>query len=124
MWAYCSPAQVTVAPLFQSIPPLEFFALIENNKSNPDFIILDVRTPAEFSQARIKNSILLDIRSKTFPINLMKLDKQKTYLLYCRSGNRSLKALEMMRQMNFMRVYNMTGGILKWYRLGLPIVTQ
>ena len=50
------------------------------------------------------------------------MDKSKTYLIYCRSGNRSGQALDIMEELNFREVYNMMGGILEWEAEGLPTV--
>jgi rhodanese-related sulfurtransferase len=85
-------------------------------------VILDVRTPAEFSQGYIENAKNIDFYANTFRNQLDKLDKQKTYLVYCRSGNRSGKTLRMMEQSGFEKVYNLTGGIGQWSRQRLPLV--
>jgi len=61
------------------------YTLIQKNKGNPDFVILDVRTPAEFADEHIENAINLDYYSETFRDDLNKLDKTKTYLIYCRT---------------------------------------
>ncbi len=63
--------------------------LITANAGNKDFVILDVRTPQEFAEGHIINAVNLDINSKSFRDDLKKLDKNKTYLVYCRTGMRS-----------------------------------
>ena len=118
---FYAPVYATITPWYQDILPQESLALIQNNQNNPNFVILDVRTPGEILQGRIKNSTPLDFLASTFPADLEKLDKNKTYLLYCRSGNRSGKALEIMKGLKFQKVFNMTGGIQDWYNQGLPI---
>ena len=100
----------------------EAFALIEDNQNNPDFVILDVRTPEEFADGHLENAINLDIYSETFLNELDLMDKSKTYLIYCRSGNRSGQALDIMEELDFREVYNMMGGILEWEAEGLPTV--
>ncbi|GAG42700.1 unnamed protein product, partial [marine sediment metagenome] len=65
----------------------------QENKDNPNFVILDVRTPEEFLSEYIENSVNLDYYSDTFRNNLDKLDKNKMHLIYCRSGRRSENAL-------------------------------
>jgi len=48
------------------------------------------------------------------------LNKNKIYLIYCRSGRRSENALNMMKELDFREVYNMLGGINSWKAEGLP----
>ncbi len=120
--ALSSQVLATIPPQFKSILPQESVQLIQNNIDNPEFVILDVRTSAEVSRGKIENSIQLDFYSQSFAADLQKLDKQKTYLVYCRSGNRSGKTLEIMRGMKFKRVYNMIGGFRKWSIQGLPVL--
>jgi len=104
----------------ENITPQEAFTLIQNNKSNPDFVIIDVRTLEEFADGHIENAANLDYYSETFQDELDKRDKNKTYFIYCRSGNRSGKALKIMEELNFREVYNMSGGIIEWKAEGLP----
>jgi len=79
-----------------------------------------VRTPEEFADGHIENAINLDYYSETFGDELNKLDKNKTYLVYCRSGRRSRNALDIMEELNFREAYNMSGGIIEWKAEGLP----
>lgn len=82
--------------------------------NDADAVLLDVRTAGENAEARIPNSILIDIMSPTFKQEIEKLDKSKSYYVYCRSGNRSYHAGLMMGQMGFEKVYNLAGGIIEW----------
>ena len=100
----------------------ETYTLIQDNRANPDFAIIDVRTPKEYTAGRIANSINIDFYSDSFRDNLNKLDKEKEYLIYCKSGNRSGKSRDIMRNLNFTEVYNMLGGIIQWEADGLPTV--
>ena len=114
-----APTQIT-----ENITPQEAFTLIQDNQDNPDFVILDVRTPEEFADGHIENAINLDYYSETFRDELNKLDKNKKYLIYCRSGNRSGKTLNIMERLNFREVYNMLGGIIQWEAEGLPTTNK
>ena len=107
-------------PTIENITTKEASNLIQENKDNPNFVILDVRTPEEFSSGHLENATNLDYFSETFKDNLDKLDKDKTYLIYCKSGGRSGNTLSMMSDMNFMEVHNMLGGIDAWESEGLP----
>ena len=78
--------------------------------------------PKELAGGYIENVLNIDFYSETFRDELDKLDKDKTYLIYCRSGNRSGKALDIMAELNFREAYNMLGGIIEWNAEGLPTV--
>ena len=116
------PTQETPTQIIEDITPQEAFTLIQENQNNPDFVIIDVRTPEEFAEGYIENAVIIDFRSETFLDELNKLDKDKTYFIYCRSGNRSGSALDIMAELNFREVYNLSGGITAWGREGLPTV--
>ncbi len=110
----------TQIQIIENITPEEAYILILESKDNPNFVILDVRTPEEFLGEYIENAVNLDYYSDTFKNDLDKLDKNKTYLIYCRSGRRSENALNIMKELDFREVYNMSGGIIKWKSEGLP----
>ena len=118
-----TPNQGTPTQIIENVTPQEAFTLTQDNENNPDFVILDVRTPEEFTGGHIEDAINLDYYSETFRDELDKLDKNKKYLIYCRSGSRSGKALDIMEELNFREVYNMSGGILEWESEGLPTTT-
>jgi rhodanese-related sulfurtransferase len=103
-----------------NIDPRKCFELIEENKDNPEFVILDVRGPDEHGQGHVKDSILIELQSPDFKSKLEELDKDKTYLVYCRSGIRSAKAAEIMEDMGFNNIYTMDKGFTNWCACGLP----
>jgi len=106
----------------EDITPQEAFTLIQNNQDNPDFVIIDVRTPEEFGAEHIENATNINFYSETFRDMLNNLDKNKTYLIYCKVGGRSGSALDIMAELNFKEVYNILGGINQWKAEGLPTV--
>ncbi|MBA7689245.1 Thiosulfate sulfurtransferase GlpE [subsurface metagenome] len=108
--------------IIEDITPQEAFALIQQNQGNPDFVIIDVRTPEEFAEGHIENAVNIDFRSETFQDELNILDKDKSYLIYCLIGGRSGSALAIMEELNFREAYNMTGGIIQWQAEGFPTV--
>lgn len=83
-------------------------------KAAPDAVLLDVRTPAEFENGRIPNARNVDISDPGFLETISALDRNRTYLVYCRSGNRSTTACRVMAQLGFRRVYNLANGIIDW----------
>ncbi len=108
--------------IIEDIVPGEAYGLIQNNKGNQDFILLDIRTPEEYRDGYIEDAINLDFYSETFRDELNKLDKDKKYLVYCRSGRRSGISLGTMKELGFREAYNMAGGIIQWEAEGLPTI--
>jgi rhodanese-related sulfurtransferase len=78
-------------------------------------VILDVRTEAELAEGKIPNAIHIDIyKGDGFIDEVEVLDKDKSYYIYCRSGNRSGKACQIMEELGFENTYNLLGGMLEW----------
>lgn len=101
---------------------LEPQAFIERVKADTSAIILDVRQPEEFAEGHLAQAINLDWLNQTVFINgLAKLNKQKTYYIYCRSGRRSQAAAGKLKAEGF-QVIDLKGGYLHWVELGLPVV--
>ena len=85
---------------------------IEKSKNS---VVLDVRTPEEYDEGCIVNSINLNIYdSQFFMGELNKLNKKDFIHVYCRTGSRSFQACEIIKQLGFENVYNLEGGILEW----------
>lgn len=86
----------------------------ELKKEHPHAVILDVRTPAEYAQGHIKGSRNLNLFDSKFGTAVSDWDKEKVYLLYCRSGNRSSQACKLMAKQGFDKLYNLRGGYGAW----------
>lgn len=99
----------------------EFVNIWNENKKDKDYVLIDVRTQYEFKSGHIEGALLIDINSDSFDREISKLDKNKVYLLYCRSANRSSHAMSIMKGKGFTRVYNMQGGMLEYERLNFPV---
>lgn len=88
---------------------------IELTEKDPNGIILDVRTPDEIDEGYIANMKAIDfLEGQEFLEEISKLDKTKNYYIYCRSGNRSGQACEIMDQLGFKNTYNLEGGFMNW----------
>jgi rhodanese-related sulfurtransferase len=87
-------------------------------------ITLDVRTPIEFGEGHIEGARLIDFQSGNFENEIAALDKNATYAVYCRSGNRSGQAVKVMQDAGFTNVFNMNGGVIDWANAGLPLVNN
>lgn len=89
----------------------------------PQTVILDVRTPAEFAEGHLPGATNLDVQSPEFAAQVAQLDPSAPYAVYCRSGNRSQVALQMMAQGGVTNAYHLGGGIGAWQQAGGEIVT-
>ena len=87
-------------------------------------ITLDVRTPGEFLGGYIDGAKNIDFQSGNFENEIAALDKNATYAVYCRSGNRSGQAVKVMHDAGFHNVYNLNGGVIDWANAGLPLVNN
>ncbi len=87
-------------------------------------ITLDVRTPGEFMGGYIDGAKNIDFQSGNFENEIAALDKNATYAVYCRSGNRSGQAVKVMHDAGFHNVYNLNGGVIDWANAGLPLVNN
>jgi len=120
-----STVQPTAIPSVTTVPmisTLDAYNLININKENPNFIIVDVRTVAEFKNEHIANGINIDYYSPDINSIVGKLDKNRQYLIYCRTGIRGAGVTLIMVDSGFKEVYNLSGGIVQWIQDGYPTV--
>jgi rhodanese-related sulfurtransferase len=96
--------------------------MIAENLNNPEFLLIDVRTPDEYKSGHIENSLLIDFKTDDFKDKISKLDRSKKILLICRSGKRSGLAKSLMEDIGFTEVYNMIGGIIEWTQKGYTLI--
>mgnify|MGYP004511330741 FL=1 len=93
---------------FKNLTVEEVIILLE---ANPDIIVIDVRTPDEIAQTgAIENSINIDFKSSDFKEKISALDKDKEYILFCKSGNRSGQASKIMAEMGFSNINNLNNA--------------
>ena len=100
-----------------SQPPIKVVNIDQAKKmieTQPNLIVIDVRTPEEAAEGKIANALVIDVRNSNFEKEVSKLDKSKDYLVYCRSGARSSKATSIMKNLGFTSVANMEVGYLSW----------
>lgn len=100
----------------KNISSREAKALLGKNKNT---YLLDVRTPQEYSQGRLAGSVLIPIDQ--FERRFREVPKNKTIVVYCAVGSRSKPVAGFLSQQGYKDVYNMTDGIVGWYRNGFPI---
>ena len=104
------------------LSPSEARETIAKRSGDPGFVLLDVRTPKEFNEERIDGAVMVDYLSPSFRDEMAKLDRRKTYLVYCRTGHRTNGAIKVMRELGFPNVSVLPGGITKWKEAGFPTV--
>ena len=84
-------------------------------ENDTDAVMLDVRTSEEFESKRIPRSINIDFYNpETFMQEIGKLDKDRSYYIYCRTGVRSANSCLLMKELGFTKTYNLIGGIVDW----------
>ena len=88
--------------------------------AKPGVTILDVRTPEEFAAGYIPGAINVDLNGPDFKGEVGKLPKDGEYAVYCRSGNRSRSAADILARAGFTQLYDL-GGIMQWQMAGLPV---
>jgi rhodanese-related sulfurtransferase len=109
------------SPPYGEINPGEAVAMILALQGDAGLVLLDVRTPAEVEAGHLPGAEDIDFRSGHFADEIDTLDREATYLIYCRTANRSGLAFDWMKEMGFEKVYDMQGGIRLWEELGYPI---
>lgn len=110
--------QVMVTNSVQKITVEAFNDLLS---SEQNLQLLDVRTPEEFSQGHIKGAENQNLHDENFINNVQHLDKSKSVYVYCRVGGRSAKAAEILKNNGFEKIYDISGGIVKWTENGYNV---
>ena len=98
------------SPIIQDIAKDDVKDLMQDKSID----IIDIRTDEEFSKGNIKNSYNIDFQKREFIDNLNLLDKEKAYIIYCMSGNRSEKARLIMKSLGFKVIYHYKKGYKDW----------
>lgn len=89
--------------------------------TQPNTVVVDVRTPPEFASGHLAGARNIDVNGD-FAAGIASLDKQASYAIYCRSGNRSATAMQIMQDAGFGHVFHLGGGIGAWQQAGLEVV--
>jgi rhodanese-related sulfurtransferase len=105
---------------YPNLSPSEVREMIGKRSGDPGFVLLDVRTPKEFNEGRIDGAVMVDYLSPSFRDEMAKLDRGKSYIVYCRTGHRTNGAVKVMRELGFPNVSVLPGGITKWKEAGFP----
>lgn len=95
---------------YKNISVTELKSKLKENNA----VILDVRSESELSEGSIPGYKMINVSRPDFADKVQKLDKSKTYYVYCRSGGRSAHACKQMADLGFENLYNVSGGIMAW----------
>ena len=117
------PFKAVSANKYKTISAFACDSLIKANDKNPDFVILDVRTPTVWASDHLSGSINRNYYDADFTTQINALPKHKIYLLHCQSGGRSAPTLSTMKNQNFAEVYEMAGGINSWKSASLKTIS-
>ncbi len=109
--------------IYKQLTAIKCDSLIKANVANPNFVILDVRTPGEYSSYHLMGAINRSTGDTNFDAQLAALPKQKRFLLHCQSGSRSAGAFTKMKNLGYAEVYEMIGGLNSWNTAKLPTTT-
>ena len=85
--------------------------------------LIDVRTPQEYAEGHLEGAELVDFNAADFREMIAAYPRDASYVIYCRSGNRSEGARRIMDELGFTDVADIDGGILAWTQAGLPLAT-
>jgi len=96
------------------VPEIEVSKVYEALKNNKDVIMIDVRTPQEFSRGNIMGSINVPVDFVELKVEKVVTDKNKTVYVYCLSGARSNMAVNTMVKKGYKNVFSMKSGLLAW----------
>jgi rhodanese-related sulfurtransferase len=102
--------------MVKNVNPLQVRGEVD---SGQDILLLDVRTEAEFNGplGHIENALLIPVQELPNRIGELEKFKDRTIIVYCRSGRRSEQASQILLEHGFKNVQNMTGGINSWNEL-------
>ena len=103
------PQEIELATNYTDLTQEEFKSM--EAILSEDVILLDVRTDSEVAEGMIEGAIQIDYKKDNFRDELAKLDSSKTYVVYCRTGDRSASTSKIMtEELGFKQVNNLLGG--------------
>ena len=101
----------------------EDVAKVEELIKSGKYTVIDVRTKEEYDAGHIKGALNFDYYNDDFEEKIEEAlkDKDKPYIVYCRTGMRSLYSAEILEELGYTNVTNMKGGFLAWQSAGKPV---
>ncbi len=102
--------------IINNFTPNEINDYIQTNHNIKDYMIIDLRSPANCRKNRLSNALNINYNDENFEIELEKLDRNRVYLIYCSWDAKSNIASEMMADLGFAKIIRMIGGISAWHK--------
>lgn len=96
--------------------------LLSWQASDRDIVLLDVRSPQEYAAGHIKGAINIEFDRLSEHLKQLEKMKDKTVVVYCRSGRRAAVAENFLQKQNFTALKHLEGDILGWNNAQLPLV--
>lgn len=101
---------------------------LDITKFDPDTakrgVLIDVRTPEEYSEGHLPNAINIDVEDDSFAEKMDVLKKNKNVYLYCKTGKRSARAVAIADTLGFKNIFNLDGGFIGWKEAGKAVETS
>jgi len=89
-------------------------------EDKPDLVLLDVRTASEYEEGHIEGAVNIPVQELS--VRFDELSPEDELLVYCRTGNRSAQAVDILLDLGFTKIYHMDAGITGWVEAGYPVV--
>lgn len=89
-------------------------------EDKPGLVILDVRTASEYEEGHIEGAVNIPVQE--LGVRFDELSIEGELLVYCRTGNRSAQAVDILLDVGFTKIYHMDEGITGWTEAGYPVV--
>jgi len=89
-------------------------------EDKPGLVILDVRTASEYEEGHIEGAVNIPVQE--LGVRFDELSIEGELLVYCRTGNRSAQAVDILLDLGFTKIYHMDEGITGWIEAGYPVV--
>lgn len=86
-------------------------------------LVIDVREPNEYAESHTPGTTLIPLGQLESRLPELRAHQNQPVVLFCRSGQRSARAQEILAKAGFTKAVNMEGGLIAWSKAGLPVVT-
>ncbi len=110
-----------------SVPTITIADFVKKMENDEEFILVDVRTKEEYDTAHIDSEMLVHIPRGLLEFSGIKggkLPEGRTYIIYCKGGDRGAQAVQTLLNYGYKNVYNLDGGIKKWIAEGNTVTNE
>jgi rhodanese-related sulfurtransferase len=86
-----------------------------------DALVLDVRDAHDYGNGHIVNAKNIPLAQVESRLRDLEKHKKKPLIVHCNTGSAAARAVALLRQHGFEKVYNLSGGVAAWRQAGLPL---